>query len=155
MKDRKTSPHTDTLPNSPKDDFEEKSRVIPVMEETVHLDKKVVETGKVTVTRTTEEHSEHVDEMYRYEDVEVDRIPINEYINMDHPPGIRHEDDTTIVPIFKEVVVVEKKLLLVEELRITKKQIEKPYQTTVTLRKQEVSIERTEPDTIHDPGDNE
>jgi len=155
MKDHKASPHSDQLPHAHKGNFKEKSEVIPVVEETVHLDKKVVETGKVTVTSKTVEHNESVDEMYRYEDVEVERIAINEYINTDHPPGIRHEDDTTIVPIYKEVVVVEKKLLLVEELRITKKQIEKPYQTTVTLRKQEVSIERTDPDTLYDPGDNE
>jgi uncharacterized protein (TIGR02271 family) len=155
MKDHRPTIHSDEHLETRQGDFVENSEVFPVAEETVKLDKKMVETGKVTISKKTVEHDETVSEMFRYEDVQVERIAINEYISTDHPPGIRQEDDTTIVPVLKEVVVVEKKLLLVEELRIKKKQVEKPYQTTVTLRKEEVSIDRSDPDAPYDPSNDE
>jgi uncharacterized protein (TIGR02271 family) len=54
------------------------------------------------------------------EDVTVQRVPINEYV--DATPPIRYEDDTVIIPVMEEVLVVQKRLLLREEVVVRKRQ---------------------------------
>jgi hypothetical protein len=56
--------------------------------------------------------------------------------------GARQEGDTTIVTLVEEVVVVEKRLRAIEEVRITKRQDVEPSVQTVTLRREEAVIER-------------
>jgi stress response protein YsnF len=60
---------------------------------------------------------------------------------------MRYEGDTLIIPVIEEVLVVEKKLLLKEEVHITKYVGETQQEKTVTLRSEEVSVERTEEQT--------
>jgi stress response protein YsnF len=55
---------------------------------------------------------------------------------------VRQEGDTTIIPIVEEVVVLEKRLKLVEEVRVTKQQTAKHEPQNITLRRQNVTIER-------------
>ncbi len=50
-----------------------------------------------------------------------------------------------IVPLHKEVLVVEKRLAVAEELHITKKQTKTQRPETVTLRSQEAVVERIDP----------
>ena len=50
--------------------------------------------------------------------------------------------DVTIVPILEEVLVVEKRLLLKEELRITRHRTTNVTEVAVPLRKQRAEIER-------------
>ncbi len=59
-----------------------------------------------------------------------------------NPAAIRYEGDTMIVSVLKEVVVVQKKTLLVEELHITKIQKQDIYTEDVTLKSEEISVER-------------
>jgi uncharacterized protein (TIGR02271 family) len=143
-------PADDPTPNRVpplEEELSDSMRVLPVIEEVVHLDKRVIETGKVTIAKKTVEHDETVNMLFRYDDVQVERVEVNRYLSADEEaPEMRQEGDTTVVPVLKEVVVVEKRLLLVEELRITRRQVERPFQTTVTLRKEEVTVTRSEPD---------
>jgi stress response protein YsnF len=50
-----------------------------------------------------------------------------------------------IIPVVREVLVVEKRLLLVEELHVTKTQVQKQETQHITLRKEEVIVERLAP----------
>jgi hypothetical protein len=56
------------------------------------------------------------------EDVSVERVPVNRIIN--GPAQTRQEGDTTIIPVVEEVITVQKRLLLREEVRITRKRTE-------------------------------
>jgi stress response protein YsnF len=47
-----------------------------------------------------------------------------------------------IVPILEEVLVVEKRLMVKEEIHITKQRVEKHAPQRVTLRREEAVIER-------------
>jgi len=51
-----------------------------------------------------------------------------------------------IVPLLEEVLVVEKRLMLREEVRISKRRNETHRPQTVTLRKEDVNVERLEGD---------
>ncbi|WP_224999091.1 YsnF/AvaK domain-containing protein [Cesiribacter sp. SM1] len=115
------------------------SKTIPVIEEKVKVRKKVVETGSVHISKKVHEDEVDVEVPYVYEDVDVERIAINQYVDTP-PPAIRQEGETTIIPVLKEVVV--KRLVLVEELHVTKRKVKKQASQHMTLRSEEVSVKR-------------
>ena len=76
------------------------------------------------------------------EDISVERRPINRFVAANEPPQCRQEGDTTIVPVLEEVLVVQKRLLLKEEVRITKVQRTEREQQLVTTRAERAVIEK-------------
>jgi uncharacterized protein (TIGR02271 family) len=119
---------------------ENAATVIPVIQEEIVVDKYVVERGKVRVSKRVSEHEEIVDEPLFHEEVSVERVPINRVIET--APGVRNEGDTLVIPIVEERVFVEKRLVLVEELHVKKQLVETHQPQTVTLRKEQVEINR-------------
>jgi uncharacterized protein (TIGR02271 family) len=119
-----------------------KTTVIPVIEEELDVQKRVVETGKVRVTKEVYERETLVDEPLFRDEVEVERVLIDRVV--DGPVPVRYEADTMIVPIMEEVLVVEKRLVLKEELHIRKRRVETHRPQQVTLRREEVRVERLE-----------
>ncbi len=118
--------------------------VVPVIEEALRVGKRVVETGRVRVTKTVREHEEVVDEPLMREEYEVERVPVDAFV--DGPVGPRQEGETLVVPVLEEVLVVEKRLLVREELRITRRRTEEREPLRVKLLSEEVSVERAEVD---------
>ena len=115
--------------------------VIPVFEEQLSVAKRVVETARVQISRVTHRHEQLVDELLQHEKVEVERIPIDRQIEA--MPSIRQEGDTTIIPVVEEVLKVERRLVLKEEVRIRRVKQTERYQESVTLRRQEAQVSRT------------
>ncbi|SOD79740.1 YsnF/AvaK domain-containing protein [Spirosoma fluviale] len=114
--------------------------VIPVIEESVHIDKQLVETGKLRIIKTVQQEEQVIDLPLSHEEFDVEHVAVNEYV--DTPPAVRYEGDTTVYPVLKEVLVIEKKLVLVEEVRITKRLVTASEPQRVLVRKEEVSVER-------------
>ena len=113
---------------------------IPLVEEQVHVSKRAVETGRVRVRTITEERQALVrDELVKGE-VQVERVTLD--IPVDDMPDVRTEGDTIVVPVVEEVLVVEKRLILREEIRIRRLAHVEPFQQEVTLRSQQAVIER-------------
>lgn len=110
-----------------------------VIEEQARVDKKVVEKGKVKVIKKVETEEEKVKVDVQNEEVNIERVSVNEYADI--APSVRYEGDTTIIPVIKEVAVVEKKILVVEEIRITKKIHITEEERTVPLKKEKVTVE--------------
>lgn len=119
------------------------STVIPIIAEQLEVTKQVVESGKVRLMKTVEEHPETVRTALIQEEFDVERIPMDQYVT--ETPALRIEGDTMIYPVLREVVVVEKRLLLVEEIRVTKRQIETIDEQTINLRREVVTVERSSP----------
>lgn len=119
---------------------EESTYVLPVTQEDLTVGKQRVETGSVKIHKSVQERVEVVDEPLQSEEVDIERVTINRPI--DEPPAVRHEGDILIIPLLEEVLFVEKRLVLREEIRIKKvqKEIHAPQQ--VTLRQEQVEIER-------------
>ena len=118
---------------------------VPIIEEHLRVGKRLRETGRVRLTKHVETRQEVVDEPLLHEEVEVERVPVERYVEA--PVAPRSEGDTTIVPVYEEVLVVEKRLLLKEELHITKRRTERRHQQDVSLRSERVEVERLGPDT--------
>jgi uncharacterized protein (TIGR02271 family) len=115
---------------------------IPVIAETLDVQKRHRKKGVVHVTKRVHEHEEVVDEAGFEEDAEVERVPVNRYV--DGPVDIRQEGDTLVIPLVEEVLVVEKRLVLREEVRVTKRRREVRHPERVTLRREEAVVERTD-----------
>jgi uncharacterized protein (TIGR02271 family) len=117
--------------------------VIPVMQEELDVRTRRVETQSgVRVSKTVDEREEVVDEPLTKEEVEVERVSMN--VPVDAPSGVRYEGDTMIIPIFEEIVVVEKRLILKEEIRVTRRRENIRAAQRVTLRREMANVERIE-----------
>ena len=119
------------------------SKVIPIIEEELLVEKRVVESGGVTVSKHVHEHEEVIDEPLRQEQVTVEHHPVNQRVET--APSIRREGTILIIPIVEEVLVIEKQLVLKEEIHITMQQTEVRQPQTVKLRREEAIVERLEP----------
>jgi uncharacterized protein (TIGR02271 family) len=114
--------------------------VLPVIQEALDVRTRRVETGRVRITKVIHEREELVDEPLVQEEVTIERVPVNRVV--EGPIPVRHEGDTLIVSVLEEVLVVETRLLLTEELRITTRRTETHQPVPVTLRREDVTIER-------------
>ena len=95
------------------------------------------------VSSVTRQHDFLVDEVLTHETVEVERVPIGRPV-VGRPP-IREEGDTTILSVVEEIVVVERRLILKEEVHIRRVRVDERHRETVTVRDQDVVISRSEP----------
>ena len=114
---------------------------IPVIEEKLNVDVQTVEKGEVRVSKQVHEEDVTIDVPFVHEDVDVQRVAKN--LSIERPPEVRYEGDTMIIPVIKEEVVVQKRLVLVEELHITKRRVEEHHPQQVTLRKEEIKVNRS------------
>jgi uncharacterized protein (TIGR02271 family) len=128
------------------------STSIPVIEEKLQVEKEVIETGKVHISKRVHEEEETIGVPLSHEEVKVERVPVNKYIE-EAPPGIRQEGDTTIISVLKEVTVVEKRLMLVEEVHISKHKESSISEQKVKLRKEEVIVDRKDGESINSKAD--
>jgi uncharacterized protein (TIGR02271 family) len=117
--------------------------VLPVIAEELKVQKRPVLTGGVRIKKMVQEHQEEVDEPLLREDVQVERTPINRVL--ENPVQAHYEGETLVIPVLEEVLVVEKRLMLKEELRVTKRQLVEHQPQQVPLRREEVVVEPITP----------
>lgn len=118
--------------------------VIPLLAEEIKIAREKFVTGGVRVRKTVVERVETIDEPTFQEEVTVERIPVNSFVG--EPPAVRYEGETMIVPVLKEVLVVEKKLVLYEEIRITKKYSTSRNPQNIVVRREEATLEKIAPE---------
>lgn len=113
---------------------------IPVIEERLKVEKSTSTTATVQINKRVEERVEEIETPLAVEEVEVERVTVNRPV--EEPVESRYEGDTLIIPLVEEVLVVEKRLMLREEVHIRKlrKEVHTPQQ--VTLRREDVEIRR-------------
>jgi stress response protein YsnF len=111
------------------------------VEEHLEVDREAREKGRVRVTRRVETDEQVLDESSWRERVEVERVPKGTYVTQSE--SIREEDGVTIIPVYEEVLVVERRLLLKEEvhLRKSREEIREPQRHTV--RRTVIDIDRS------------
>ena len=118
----------------------EEVAVIPLVEEVLSVTKREVELGTVSLRKTVSERTEVVDEPLLRTGVEVKRVQIDEFV--DSPPPVRHENGVMIIPVLEEVLVVEKRLRLKEEMHISQTRTEHHDPQTVILRTEAITEDR-------------
>jgi len=115
--------------------------VVPVIQEQILVGKRLVETATVEVTKTVTEGPEPVHVVVAHDETHVERVPVNRFV--ENAPEIRYDGDTMIIPVLKEVAVVEKKLMLVEELHVTKRAVQTQETEYITVRREHLEVKRT------------
>jgi uncharacterized protein (TIGR02271 family) len=118
--------------------------VIPLHAEEVSIGKKQVATGRVKVSTVTHSREELVQQLLQSERVEVERVPMGQVVAK--VPEVRTEGDVTIIPVVEETVVLQRQLVLKEEVRIRRIRETQNYQERVILRQQEAVITRVPED---------
>ncbi len=116
--------------------------VVPVVEEQIEVGKQIQPTAEVAVYVAPRVRHEVVDVELIQEQVEVQRVPINRPV--DTPPPMRQDGDVTIIPVLEEVLLVQKQLMLKEEVHITRRRTTQQERHDVPIRSEEVRVLRAE-----------
>jgi uncharacterized protein (TIGR02271 family) len=117
--------------------------VVPVIAEQLAVGTRTVDTGRgVRVHKTVVEQPVTIDERLARDEVEVRHVPIDRIVALDEAPANRYEGDTLIVPILEEVLVVERRVRIKEELHITRIRREDHHQEEIVLKAEQVRVER-------------
>lgn len=117
---------------------------LAVAEEVLRIDKRGTVTGRIRVRTRTASREEIAAADLSSETVEIARLPVGREI--DAVPEVRTEGDVTIVPVVEEVLVVETRLVLKEEIHIRRTRSTERFETPVVLRRQDATVDRLEPD---------
>lgn len=114
---------------------------IPVIEEDLEVQNHRVETSVLRINKTISEREEVVEHAVTKESVKIERIPINRVVKK--AANSRYENNTWIIPVYEEVIVSEKRLVLLEEIRITKEISVEQHRERIPLRKEDVTVEKS------------
>lgn len=129
--------------NKPAKPPETSSIIVPVAAERVVVRKHRRTTGRVRVRTRTSTEAVPVRAALFDEAVEIARVAVDRIVET--PPDIRTEGEVTIIPVIEEVVVVERKLRLKEEIHVRRTVKSRTVEDVVTIRTQRVEIERGKP----------
>ena len=112
------------------------------MRRSLSVEKRYVVTGRVRVATHTETVDQAVRETLEGQTVEVSRITLDRMLLPGEAvPQVRTEGDVTIIPVLEEVLVVEKRLVLKEELHVLRRGETGVFEKTVPLRRQSAVVE--------------
>lgn len=113
---------------------------IPLVEERVEVDTRVVELGYVQVRKRVDEFMDEQVVPLRFQEVEVERVAVDRVIPEVIEPYL--DGDVYVVPVIEEEVIVTRQLRLKEELRI-RRQVGQQQETIRTpFRRERVSVDQ-------------
>ena len=115
-------------------------QVVPLVREELEVGKRSVERGRIRVRKTVRSREELVEQPLQHDEVTVERVAVNREV--DAPPQPRYERDALVIPVIEEVLVTRKQLVLKEEIYIRRRAVESVHQERVTLRSEDVEVER-------------
>lgn len=115
-------------------------KVFPVIEEKPLISKKKVDTAEIKIKKQVSQREEVVEQSLAREEINIDRIPKNDVF--ERPAQMRVEGDCTYIPVQEEILVVEKRYLVREEICIKKIRTEHNEKVIVKLKKEDLNIER-------------
>jgi uncharacterized protein (TIGR02271 family) len=125
---------------SQREPIDDGHRIVPVFAERLRVGRRPVVTGVVRITKRTRTREVLVDEPVLGEEVVVRRVPVGRFV--DAPVAPRWVRGVLVVPVLEEVPVVVRRLRVVEELYIEKRRYRAARPRRVTVRREEVTVER-------------
>lgn len=112
---------------------------IPLYEERLHAAVRPVDLGEVRLHKVVDTEEETIRLPVMRQDVELERRTVNQFI--DSPAVSREENGWFVVPLMEEVLVVQKRLLLREEVRF--RRVDKTVEDEIheTKRRERLDVE--------------
>lgn len=102
--------------------------------------KRTVEKGRVRIRTVVDESTRWVTDSLTSEHVLIEHVAIDREVEA--VPPIRQEGDTTVIPVVDEILVLERRLVLKEELHVRKERRVQRIEEPVTLRTMRAVVER-------------
>lgn len=119
-------------------------QVVPVLEERLEIGVAREEVGAVRVRIEVDEQVQRVDAEQVEERMAIQTVPVGRVVDAREPP--RREGEALVVPVYEEALVVERRLVLKEEIRLTPVRHAVPSPQQATLRRERAVVERQQPD---------
>ncbi|HEX4260987.1 MAG TPA: YsnF/AvaK domain-containing protein [Acetobacteraceae bacterium] len=113
-----------------------------MLDERLRVGVRSVGSDRVVLHKTVRREDATAEAVLRTESLDVERIPIGRVVEA--APPVREEGDTLIVPVLEEIMVVETRLVLKEELRVRRITGSRTEHRVVRLRREEVAVEHPE-----------
>jgi len=108
-------------------------------EEYVTAQKKPVQEGEVRIHKAVDSELQHFAVDTSHDEVYVEHLPINQEVSRRQAPW--QEDDAIIVPVYEEQVVVTRRLVLKEKLRIRRVTTTERQDLTEEVRRERPVVE--------------
>ena len=125
-----------TKPGSPSDQH------VELLEEQLKIDKRVVELGRVLIETKVETKQQVVEALLQEEEVKVERVSLGRFV--DEIPQICEENGVLIIPVIEERLVVQTRMFLKEEMRVTKTVREELVRRAIPVRSEHATVTRLE-----------
>ena len=113
--------------------------MITLAREELRVERRTVDRGGVRIHVSVQEREEALDVLLHEQDVEVERVPVGRTV--ESVPETRQEGDILVVPVVEEILIVERRLVLKEEIRIRRTDRRRPAHEMVRLRSEVADIE--------------
>lgn len=124
--------------------------VLPVREEVLVPTTRPIELGEVRVHKRVESVPYETLVDVTRDDIAVERVTLNR--DVDAVPAPRQEGETLVIPVVEEVLVTAKRLVLREEIRVTRRQVTESVPVRETLRREVIEVEDPEGTTVRATG---
>jgi uncharacterized protein (TIGR02271 family) len=125
---------TDAIP------FAAEQLVVPLLQEHLQAEKTWVEAGAVLVRKTVASRTEMVPVEAAYEEVQIERVPVGRMLAEGESAAPRQEGPTLIIPMIEEEIVVLKRRVIREELRITKQHLTRQQTVQDVVRREDIQV---------------
>ena len=117
-------------------------RTIPLYAEQIEVRKAAVISDHVRVRTSVDERSVLVEEQLERGGLQIERMAVDRPVTT--APEPRQEGETLVVSVVEERLVVEKRLFVVEEVRISRTSTTEHVAIPETVRTMRAAIERTD-----------
>ena len=115
--------------------------VIPLVVEQAEVQKVREHIGSVRFRKVVHQDEQALPTIGYHEVVETVRVPVNRQVEASTPP--HHRGDIYVIPVYEERLV--RQLFLIEEIHVTQRRERVSSDEAVSLRREEVVIERLDP----------
>lgn len=122
------------------------SLVVPLLAETLEIGRARHETGAVRVRVLVDETTTRVPSDASVDEVTSTRVARGILVDARREPW--NDGDVLVVPIYEEVLVTERRLMLKEEVHITRRTLRTSETLDVPLRRERAVVERRRPDGV-------
>lgn len=118
-------------------------QILQLHAEQIVIERRHVAGDTVRIATTTRLREHQVSEPLVHQRVEIERVAVGKIV--DAIPSVREEGDVTILPVVEEVLVLERRLVLKEEVRVRLVQVADTHRETVSLREEIAAVTRSPP----------
>ena len=119
---------------------------IPIVEEQLSVGRRQTETDRVRVRTVVDSEDVIVEDLLRVGRLDVKRVAVDREVAQ--APEPYRDGDTLVISVIEERLVIEKRLFVVEELRVTSSCQDEAVSIPMSLRRTRAVVERDDTDKL-------